>query len=135
MSSVVLAEACVILDSTAAFSTLTPDEIQALQTYLEQGHTLLGEDTILQWSNRHSNNGLAPLFGLAEQSTLVQERPRRKVPALRAPEQDPDAAVLLRDVANPMSAVSTAKAEAGEQVVGRRGPRRRQVPRPDAKPG
>lgn len=91
----------VILDSTAAFYTLTPDEIQALQAYLQQGHTLLGEDTIFQWNTKHSNNGLAPLFGLVEQSTWYKNGLGGKSPHYKLQEQDPDAAVLLRDVANP----------------------------------
>lgn len=57
----------VILDTTAFGYTLTADQIQALQTYVEEGHTLLGTDTVFQWKTKHSNNGLAPLFGLAEQ--------------------------------------------------------------------
>jgi hypothetical protein len=91
----------VILDSTAYRWTLTPDEIQALQTYAEEGHTLLGEDTIFQWKTKHSNNALAPLFGLAEQSTWYKDGLQGMSPTYQLNEQDPDAAVLLRDVSNP----------------------------------
>jgi hypothetical protein len=91
----------VILDLTAAVYTLTPDEIQALQTYLEQGHTLLGEANVFQWKSKHIDNGLAPLFGLAEQSTWYKDGLQGMSPTYQLNEQDPDAAVLLRDVNNP----------------------------------
>lgn len=91
----------VILDTTAAFYTLTPDEVQALQTYLDEGHTFVGEGTVFQWNHRHVNNGLAPLFGLAEQSSWYVSNGTDKSPHYKLQEQDPDAAVLLRSVANP----------------------------------
>jgi hypothetical protein len=91
----------VIVDMTAALYTLTPDEIQALQTYVDQGHTLIGEATDFQWKTRHSDNGLAPLFGLAEQSTWYIDGLQGLSPTYQLNEQDPDAAVLLRDVSNP----------------------------------
>ena len=91
----------VILDTTAYNHTLSPDQIQALQTYVEQGHTLLGTDTVFQWKTKNNDNGLAPLFGLAEQPTWYIDGLAGKSPKYKLQEQDPDAAVLLRDVANP----------------------------------
>lgn len=91
----------VILDSTANDWTLTPDELQVLQTYAEQGHTLLGEDTIYQWKTKHSDNGLAPLFGLAEQWTWYKDGLQGVSPTYKLNEQAPEPAVLLRDVNNP----------------------------------
>jgi hypothetical protein len=91
----------VIMAATAYLYTLTPEDIQALQTYLEQGHTLLGVDDTFQWKATHSDNGLAPLFGLAEQSTWYKDGLQGMSPTYQLNEQDPDAAVLLRDVNNP----------------------------------
>lgn len=91
----------VILDGTAFGYTLSPDEIQALQTYVEEGHTLLGSETIFQWKTRNNNNGLAPLFGLAEQPEWYINGLGGKSPKYKLQEQDPDAPVLMRDVADP----------------------------------
>jgi hypothetical protein len=91
----------VILDSTAYSWALTPADLQALQAYADEGHTVIGEDTIFQWKTRQSNNGLAPLFGLAEQPTWYIDGLQGMSPTYRLNEQDPDAGVLLRDVPNP----------------------------------
>lgn len=91
----------VILDSTAFNWTLSADEIRALQTYLEEGHTLVGEDTVFQWKTRHTDNALAPLFGLHEQSTWYKDGLHGQSPTYQLSEQDPDASLLLRQVANP----------------------------------
>lgn len=90
-----------ILDTTASYWQLTSGQIQDLQTYVNEGHTLLGTDTIFQWKSRNDNNGLAPLFGLAEQSTWYIDGLGGKSPKYKLKEQDPDAPVLLRDVTNP----------------------------------
>jgi hypothetical protein len=90
----------VILEGTAFGYTLTPDQIQALQTYVEQGHTLLGTDTVFQWKSKNNDNGLSPLFGLAEQSPWNKDRLGRTV-KYKLRKKDPDAPVLLRDVADP----------------------------------
>lgn len=91
----------VILDGTSFGYTLTPDQIQALRTYVEEGHTLLGTDTVFQWKTKHSNNGLAPLFGLAEQPSWYINGLGGKSPAYKLQEQDPLAAALLHRVSNP----------------------------------
>jgi hypothetical protein len=91
----------VIMEGTAFDWTLTSSELQALQTYVEQGHTLLGSETMFQWKTNHVDNGLAPLFGLAEQPTWYKEGLQGMSPTYQLDEQDPDAATLLRDVANP----------------------------------
>lgn len=91
----------VILDATAYDWTLTPDDAQALQTYLGEGHTLVGEDTVFQWKSKHDDNVLAPLFGLSEQSTWYIDGLQGLSPTYQLHQRDPDAAVLLRDVANP----------------------------------
>lgn len=91
----------VIFDSTAFAWTLTTDELQAIQTYAAEGHTILGEDTVFQWKTKHSDNGLAPIFGLAEQPTWYIDGLQGMSPTYRLRERSPDAAVLLRDVSNP----------------------------------
>lgn len=91
----------VILDSTAYDFTLTAGEIQALQTYVEEGHTLVGEDTIFQWKSKHNDNGLAPLFGLASQTNWYIDGLQGKSPEYQLHEDDPDAGVLFKSVDNP----------------------------------
>ena len=91
----------VILDGPAFGYTLSPVQIQALQTYVEEGRTLWGTDTVFQWNAKNNDNGLAPLFGLAEQPAWYIDGLAGESPKYKLREQDPDAAVLLRDVANP----------------------------------
>ena len=91
----------VILDSTAFAASLTPKEIRTLQTYAEQGHTLLGTDAVFQYKTKHNNDGLAPVFGLVEQPIWYVNGLGGESPVYRLKEQDRDAAVLLRDVPNP----------------------------------
>jgi len=58
----------VILDDPAGISNeFTSDQIDALKTYAEEGHDLIGTYLTFAWTgNSIDNSGLAPLFGLVK---------------------------------------------------------------------
>ena len=91
----------VILCMTAVLYRLTDKETKALQTYADDGHTILGVANVFQWKSRQ-NNGLAPIFGIAQQSTWYKDGLQGNSPNYQLQESDPDAGVdPLLGVTNP----------------------------------
>src|SRR6478672_1248097 len=87
-----------ILDGTAFGYTLTPDEIEAIQTYAKDGHTVVGVGPVFKWNQYPPNNGLAPIFGLAGQSPWRQHRYYQPITFNKLRKGDPDADTLFREL-------------------------------------
>ena len=96
----------VILVDTPLQLGLTPSEIDALREYAQSGHTLLGFSVI--FTGRHkSDNGLATLFGLIDQShwgALAADRGQPPTYPLHM--KDPVDQVLFRGVSNPYASTT-----------------------------
>jgi hypothetical protein len=91
----------VILDAVAGSYTLSQNEVDALQKYLEQGHTLVGLGDDFLW-HKHVDNDVAPLFGLAEQSAWHATGSFRGAPPTYTLKlENPASAQLFKDVPNP----------------------------------
>lgn len=91
----------VVLDALASSSTLTPDELDALQQYLNEGHTLVGLGDDFLW-HKHVDNAIAPLFGLLEQSEWHSTGSDKGAPPNYTLQfNDPAAPILFRNLPNP----------------------------------
>lgn len=88
----------VIVADTAWWYRWTTPEVDALQDYVEQGHTLLGLGLDFMF-HRHNDTALAPLFGLAKEPLWKRSGLGQRVYKLRP--RNPVAPVLFRDVSDP----------------------------------
>lgn len=89
----------VVLSSCALYRQLSAGQLQALQTYADEGHPIVASGILFAF-RKHDDGGLAPILGLSLQqqwNTGNSQTP----PAYNLKLDEPPSATLFRDVANP----------------------------------
>lgn len=89
-----------ILSASASRYQLTQKEINAIQAYVNEGHTILGT-SLTFGGGQNDNNGLSATFGFAEQSVWRKSGDSGSPFTYKLRQHNPAAKILLRSVPNP----------------------------------
>ena len=101
-----------VLAGVASSYSFAPKAIQAIQTYAEEGHTLLGASLVFGYQpGGKDNDALAPVFGLAEQETWRKSGDSGAPFTFSLDESDPASPALFRDVPDPYVSSNAARTE------------------------